>query len=118
MGFSQLGDVHFLKGVPGWSWTPFLIDFGGSGEALGDHLRPPLGDLGDTLGARGVTLGNLGSPWADFGSLEGHFGLFGGPPGGISPYGGHFVCVLGSLLAILRYSSIISQVLWVNSRVE
>ena len=96
----------------------FLIDFGGSGEALGDLLILPLGDLGDTLGARGVTLENFGSPWADFGSLEGHFGLFGGPPGGISPYGGHFVCVLGSLLAILRYSLIISQVLWVNSRVE
>ena len=77
-----------------------------------------MGDLGDTLGAGGVTLGNFGSPWADFGSLEGHFGLFGGPPGGISPYGGHFVCDLDSLLAILRYSLIISQVLWVNSRVE
>ena len=83
MGFSQLGDVHFLKGVPGWSWTPFLIDFGGSGEALGDHLRPPLGDfgrpwghfgrrgrslwgtlgiLGSTLGALRVTLGSLGVP--------------------------------------------------------
>ena len=75
MEFSQRGDVHFLKGVPGWSWTSFLIDFRGSGEASGDHLRPPLGD---------------------FGSLEGHFGLFGGPPGRISPYGGHFVCDLES----------------------
>ena len=118
MGLSQHGEVHFLEGVPGWSWTPFFIDFVGPGEASGGHLRPPLGDFGDTLGARGVTLENFGSPWADFGSLEGHFGLFGGPPGGISPYGGHFVCVLGSLLAILRYSLIISQVLWVNSRVE
>ena len=96
MGFSQHGDIHFLKGVPGWSWIPFLIDFRGSGEASGDHLRPPLGDLGDTLGARGVTLGNFGSPWDHFGSLEGHFGLFGGPPGGISPYGGHFACDLES----------------------
>ena len=68
-----------------------MIDFRGSGEASGDHLRPSLGDLGDTLGAGGVTLGNFGSPWADFGSLEGHFGFCGGPPGGISPYGGHFV---------------------------
>ena len=81
MGFSQHGEVHFLKGVPGWSWTPFFIDFRESGEASGDHLRPPLGDLGDTLGARGVTLGNFGSAWADFGSLEGHFGLFGVPLG-------------------------------------
>ena len=96
MGFSQHGDVHFLKGVPGWSWTPFLIDFRGSGEASGDHLRPPLGDLGKSLGAGDVTLGNFGSPWDHFGSLEGHFGLFGGPPGGISPYGGHFVCDLES----------------------
>ena len=55
-----------------------------------------MGDLGDTLGARGVTLGNFGSPWADFGSLEGHFGFFGGPPGGVSPYRGHFVCDLES----------------------
>ena len=99
MGFSQLGDVHFLKGVLGWSWTPFLIDFGGSGEALGDHLRPPLGDFGRPwghFGRRGVTLGNFGNPWEHFGSLEGHFGLFGGPPGGISPYGDHFVCDLES----------------------
>ena len=66
MGFSQLGDVHFLKGVPGWSWTPFLIDFGGSGEALGDHLRPPLGDLGDTLGAGGGYFGEL---WESLGAL-------------------------------------------------
>ena len=95
-----------------------MTDFRRSTEASGNHFRPPLGDLGDTLGAGGVTFGSFGSPWADFGSLEGHFGLFGGPPGGISPYGGHFVCVLGSLLAILRYSLIISQVLWVNSRVE
>ena len=78
MGFSQHGEVHFLKGVPGWSWTPFFIDFRGSGEASGDHLRPPLGDLGDTLGAGGITLGNFGSPWDHFGSLEGHFGIFGG----------------------------------------
>ena len=55
-----------------------------------------LGDLGDTLGAGGVTLGNFGSPWDHFGSLEGHFGLFGDFPGGISTYGGHFVCDLGS----------------------
>ena len=96
MGFSQLGDVRFLKGVPGWSWTPFFIDFKVSGEASGDHLRLPLGDLGDTLGAGGVTLGNFGNPWEHFGSLEGHFGLFGGPPGGISPYGDHFVCDLES----------------------
>ena len=99
MGFSQHGEVHFLKGVPGWSWTPFFIDFRGSGEASGDHLRPPLGDFGRPwghFGCQGVTLGNFGSPWADFGSLEGHFGLFGGPPGRISPYGGHFVCDLES----------------------
>ena len=55
MGFSQRVDVHFLKGVPGWSWTPFLIDFGGSGEALGDHLRA----LGFVLGAPGATLRGL-----------------------------------------------------------
>ena len=79
MGFSQLGDVHFLKGVPGWSWTPFFIDFRASGEASGDDLRLPLGDLGDTLGAGGVTLGNFGSPWDHFGSLEGHFGISGVP---------------------------------------
>ena len=99
MGFSQHGDVHFLKGVPGWSWTSFLIAFRGSGEASGDDLRPPLvtlGDLGDTLGAGRVTLGSFGSPWHHFGSLEGHFGFFGGPPGGISLYGGHSVCDLES----------------------
>ena len=55
MGFSQRGDVRFLKGVPGWSWTPFLIDFGGSGEALEDHL----GALGFVLGAPGVTSSGL-----------------------------------------------------------
>ena len=55
-----------------------------------------LGDLGDTLGAGRVTLGSLGSPWHHFGSLEGHFGFFGGPPGGISPYVGHFVSDLRS----------------------
>ena len=96
MGFSQHGDSYFLKGVPGWSWTPFLLAFRGSGEASGDHLRLPLGDLGDTLGAGGVTSGNFGSPWHHFGSLEGHFGFFGGPPGGISPYVGHFVSDLRS----------------------
>ena len=51
----RLGDVRFLKGVPGWSWTPFLIDFRGSGEALGDHLRA----LGFVLGAPGATLRGL-----------------------------------------------------------
>ena len=66
MGFSQRGVVHFLKGVPGWSWTLFLIAFGGSGEALGDHLRPPLGDLGDTLGAGG---GHFGELWESLGAL-------------------------------------------------
>jgi len=88
MGFSQLGDVHFLKGVPGWSWTPFLIDFGGSGEALGDHLRPPLGDFGRPwghFGRRGgslwLTLGALeslpGDSGATLGSLGGDFGVRG-----------------------------------------
>ena len=96
IGFSQGGNVHFLKGVPGLSWSPFLIDFERSGEALGDHLILPLGDLGDTLGAGGVTLGNFEGPCDHFGSLEGHFGLFGGPPGGISPYGDHFVYDLES----------------------
>ena len=51
MGFSQRGDVRFLKGVLGWSWSRFLIDFRGSGEALGDHLTA----LGLVLGALGVT---------------------------------------------------------------
>ena len=58
-----------------------------------------MGSLGVSLGAflsMGVTLGNLRNPWEHFGSLEGHFGLFGGPPGGISPYGDHFVCDLES----------------------
>ena len=87
--------------------------FGSPMYHMGDFGRP-----WGHFGRQGVTLGNFGSPWSDFGSLEGHFGFFGGPPGGISPYGGHFVCDLGSLLAILRYSSSISQVLWVNSRVE
>ena len=87
MGFSQHGEVHFLKGVPGWSWIHFFIDFKGSGEASGDHLRPPLGDfrrpwrhfarrgghfgelwesLGITLGALRVTLGSLGVPLGAF----------------------------------------------------
>ena len=66
MGFSQCRDVRFLKGVPGWSWTPFLIDFGRSWEALGDHLRPPLGDLGDTLGAGGGHSGSLWEHWSHF----------------------------------------------------
>ena len=60
MVFSQHGEVHFLKGIPGWSWTPFFIDFKGSGEASGDHLRPPLGDFG--------------RPWGHFGRQGGHFG--------------------------------------------
>ena len=59
MGFSQRGEVHFPKGIPGWSWTPFFIDFVGSGEASGDHLRPPLGDFG--------------RPWGHFGRRGGHF---------------------------------------------
>ena len=96
MGFSQLGDVHFLKGVPGWSWTFFLIDFRGSGEASGDHLRPPLGDFGRPWGHFGRRGGSLWGTLGILGSLEGYFGLFGGPPGGISPYGDHFVCDLES----------------------
>ena len=99
MGFSQHGEVHFLKGVPGLSWTSFLLAVRGSGEASGDHLRPPLEDFGRPwghFGRWGVTLGNFGSPWDHFGSLEDHFALFGGPPGGISPYGGQFVCGLES----------------------
>ena len=60
MGFSQHGEVHFLEGVPGWSWTPFFIDFVGPGEASGGHLRPPLGDFG--------------RPWGHFGRQGGHFG--------------------------------------------
>ena len=82
MRFSQRGDVHFLKGVPGWSWTLFFIDFEASGEASGDHLRLPLGDFGRPwghFGRWGVTLGNCGSPWDHFGSLEGHFGISGVP---------------------------------------
>ena len=67
MGFSHLGDVRFLKGVPGWSWSPFLIDFGGSGEALGDHLRPPLGDFGRPWGHFGRRGGSL---WLSLGALE------------------------------------------------
>ena len=66
MVFSQHGEVHFLKGVPGWCWIPFFIDFKGSGEASGDHLRLPLGDLGDTLGAGGGYFGEL---WESLGAL-------------------------------------------------
>ena len=80
MGFSQLGDVHFLKGVLGWSWTSFLIAFGGSGVALGDHLRPPLGDLGDTLGAGGGSLwGTLGILGSTLGALRVTLGSLGVP---------------------------------------
>ena len=43
-----------------------MIDFRGSGEALGDHLRPPLGDLGDTLGAGGGHSGSLWEHWSHF----------------------------------------------------
>ena len=67
MRFSQHGDVHFLKGVPGWSWIPFLIDFRGSGEASGNHLRPPLGDFGRPWGHFGRRGGSL---WGTLGVLE------------------------------------------------
>ena len=63
----------------------FFDRFWGSWEALGDHLRPPLGDLGDTLGAGGgslwLTLGALESLPEDSGatlwSLGGDFGVRG-----------------------------------------
>ena len=83
MGFSQHGEVHFLKAVPGWSWTPFFHRFceawGGLGGSLettfgrlwetlgtlwapGGSLWRTLGVLGLTLGALRVTLGSLGVP--------------------------------------------------------
>ena len=84
MGCSQRGDVHFLKGVPGLSCTPFLIDFRGSGEASGDHLRQPLGDFVRPWGhfeLRGVTLGVLGITLGAFrvtlGFPLGHFSVWG-----------------------------------------
>ena len=67
MGFSQHGEVHFLKGVPGWSWTPFFIAFSGSGEGLGGPLETTFGRLWETLG----TL------WAPGGSLWGTLGVLG-----------------------------------------
>ena len=78
----------------------FFDRFWGVWGGLGGPLETTFGRLWETLGtlwAPGeVTLGNFGNPWEHFGSLEGHFGLFGGPPGGISPYGDHFVCDLKS----------------------
>jgi len=79
MRFSQRGDVHFFKGVPGWSWTLFFIDLRRSGEASGEHLRPPLGEFERPwghFGRRGVNLGNFEPPWDHFGGLEGHFVIF------------------------------------------
>ena len=84
-----------------------MVDFKRPGEASGDHLRPPLGDFGGpwghfgrwgeslwgTLGVLGITLGALR---VALGSLGAHFGLFGGPPWDISPYGAHFVYDLES----------------------
>ena len=94
MGFSQLGDVHFLKGVPGWSWTRFLIDFRVSGEASGDHLRPPLGDFGRPWGhfgrRGGVTLAHFGSIGVTSRGLWGHFVVFGGRFRGPRPHVYHF----------------------------
>ena len=78
----------------------FFDRFWGVWGGLGGPLETTFGRLWETLGTLwapgGVTLGNFGNPWEHFGSLEGHFGLFGGPPGGISPYGDHFVCDLES----------------------
>ena len=101
MGFSQRGDVHFLKGVPGLSWTPFLIDFKKVWGGLGGPPETTFGRLWRTLGTLwalgGVTLGNFGSPWDHFGSFEGRFGLFGGPLWALwgSPLG--YFSVWGSL---------------------
>ena len=89
MGFSQHGVIHFLKGVPGWSWTPFLIDFRSSEEAWGDHLR----DLGsfwehlESLRADSeVTLAHIGSIGVTSRGLWGHFGAFGGSFPGLRPW--------------------------------
>ena len=69
MGFSQHGEVHFLKGVPGWSGIPFLIAFRGSGEASEDHLRLPLGDVGRPWGHVGRRGGHFRELWESLGSL-------------------------------------------------
>ena len=79
---------------------PFFYGFWGVWGGLWRPLETTferLWETWETLWAPGgVTLGNFGNPWEHFGSLAGHFGLFGGPPGGISPYGDHFVCDLES----------------------
>ena len=73
MGFSQHRHVHFLKGVPGWSWTTFLIDFKGVWGGLGGPLETTFGRLWQTLGTLWAPGGSL---WATLGVLGIILGAF------------------------------------------
>ena len=79
-------------GVWGGLGGPLETTFGRLWETLGT-LWAPGGSLWGTLGVLGITLGALR---VALGSLGAHFGLFGGPPWDISPYGAHFVYDLES----------------------